>query len=122
MKDDESDAIMPNSVDNAEYVREVVREIDQTAPTNNYDEIWASAAKYSFWGKGLKPYLQERIEMLKSMSEVNFSGKETVEQIGIRYLICGGIAKELEDIIVKVEQTKKVLDDQRKENALKAAE
>lgn len=119
MKDEDNDAIIPDA---AEFVRDTIREIDQTAPTNNYDEIWASAAKYSFWGKGLKPYLEERIEMLKSMSEVNFTGKETVEQIGIRYLICGGIAKELQDIIIKVEQTKKVLDDQRRENGTQTIE
>jgi len=103
----DSDAITPNIAD---FARTTIREIDEVSQISNLDELWASLAKYNAWNGALKPYLKERIDVLKNMSEINFSGKETVEQIGIRYLICGGIAKELQDIIDKVEQTRAALD------------
>lgn len=109
---DQSDSIIP---DIAEFTRSTVREIETTAPVISNDELWASMAKYTPWIKAVKPYLLERIDSLKHMSEIDFNGKEKIEEIGIRYLICGGIAKELEDIINKVDQTKAVLEQIKKQ-------
>lgn len=107
----ESDSIVPNI---AEFTRATVREIEEVAPNVSTDEMWASLGKYTAWSRALKPYLIERIEQLKTMSEIDFNGKESVDEIGIRYLICGGIAKELQDIITKVETTKLVMEQLKK--------
>lgn len=103
----QSDATVP---DIAEFTRATVREIEHSAPVVSSDEVWASISKYNGWNKALKPYMEERIEQLKTMSEIDFSGRESVSDVGIRYMICGGIAKELQDIINKVEVTKAVLE------------
>jgi len=110
----DNDAIIP---DVAEFTRKIVKEIEDTTPNVSTDEMWASLSKYNAWRLAVKPYLEDRIERLKTMSDINFSGKEKIEEIGIRYMICGGIAKELQDIINKVEVTKFVLSQQKKENA-----
>lgn len=109
---EENDAVIP---DIAEFARATVREIEEIPQGSSLDETWASLGKYAVWSKALKPYLLDRIDSLIHMSEIDFNGKETTSEIGIRYLICGGIAKELQDIITKVEMTKQVMEQIKKE-------
>lgn len=112
-----NDAIIPDA---AEFVRSTVKELDKSKEVDNtsqatsLDQLWAALIKYNSWNKALKPYLEDRIKVMKNMTEINFDGQETAGEIGIRYLICSGIGKELQDIIDKVEQTSAVLASMKK--------
>jgi hypothetical protein len=72
------------------------------------------------WANGLRPYIEERIKRLKEMSEVNLDGKETMAEIGLRFTISSAIASELNDLLVKVDATTKVVEE-RKDSELKQA-
>ena len=101
--------------DPAEIVRNTIKTLDSSTPNMNNDELWASIAKYVGYRKALRPYIEDRIAKLQSMSEINFNGKEKAEEVGIRYLICSAVAHELQDIITKIEVTGQVIDQLKKD-------
>lgn len=96
-----------NVIATAKRILEKPKEEDEVA------EAIASLTQYAGWARGLKPYIEARIERLKEMSEVNFDGNEKVEDVGFRFLVCSSIAKELQDILTRVEATTKVVEGRR---------
>ena len=111
---DDNEIIIP---DPAETIRGVVKDLGPKpeAPKVTDDELWSNFVNYTEYQKALKPYLEDRIARISSMSEIDFNGKESAQEIGIRYLICSAVAKELQDIITKIEVTNKILKEQKKE-------
>jgi len=113
---EDNDTLIP---DPAQIIRSVIKEshteTTEVNPGMNNDELWAQLNNTPSYKKALKPYLENRIEILKNMMEIDFNGKESAKEVGLRYLLCSGIAKELSDIIVKAEVSFKVINDIKKE-------
>lgn len=97
--------------DPAKIIRTAVRDIEQgKAEQEKKEKSWAELGRSVLWGRLLKPYLKDRITSLKLMTEVNLSGRETVSEVGTRFLLCSAIAGELQSLIDLVEQTRWVMD------------
>jgi hypothetical protein len=110
----EDDALYPNPAD---IVRTTAKQLNEEHPEVSDDEVWATLTTCEGYQKALKPYLISRIEQIKSMSEVDFNGKESVEEVGIRYLIFSLVGKELQELLTKIEVTSKIVNHYKKEDA-----
>lgn len=90
--------------------RKIVKGGDEA---DKFAEMLASGSEGVFWSRGLKPYIEARIERLKRMTEVNLDGGESLEEVGTRFLICSSIAQELQGIIDRVEATAGLIRERR---------
>jgi hypothetical protein len=89
-------------------VFKTIQKVEETKPKSEGEkrsEAIASLKGYVGWEKGIKPYIEARISSLKTLMEVDFDGKETVNDVGLRFLLCSQVAKELQDILNWVEVT-----------------
>ena len=86
------------------------------------DKAWAEFGRYPGWKNLLKPYLEDRIASLKMMTEVKLDGTESVSEVGARFLIFSGIARELQFVIDKVDKTREILDKKDEEERKKTEE
>ena len=87
--------------------------LEEKSVEDELAEVLASGSGSAFWTRGLKPYLETRIERQKEMSEVNLDGSESLQEVGTRFLICSTIAQELQNIISRVEVTAQVVKEQK---------
>lgn len=67
----------------------------------------------SGWVEGLKPFIEARIERLKGMAEVDLDGKESLAEIGLKYVLCSAVASELADILMMVEENSRIVDEKK---------
>jgi len=104
----ESDSLIP---DPANIVRKTVKDLRAVKTEKQQEEeSWANLGRSTLWKHLLKPHLEERIEILRSMSEVDLDGSETATNVGIRFLLCSSTASEIQALIDLVEQTRIILD------------
>jgi len=89
-------------------VFKTIQKVEESRPKSEGEkrsEAIASLRGYVGWDKGIKPYIEARISNLKTLAEIEFDGKETVSEVGLRFLLCNQVAKELQDILNWVEIT-----------------
>lgn len=109
-----TEALLPE-LDNKVF--KTIEEIEKSRPKGEAEKregAIASNAGFVGWEKGLKPYIKKRIESLEKMLEVNLDGKESISEIGLRYVICSSLAKELQDIINRVSLLDRIVTEKRK--------
>ena len=99
------DVVIPDEKDlSAKNVfQRIKKQVDEKSEESKTENLYYLLNNYNGWLNGLKPYIQERIRVFKEMEEINFSGNETMQDIGVRYMICHFIASELQRIIDRVE-------------------
>ena len=108
------EALMPNL---DKKVFGTIRKVKESRPKSEAEqraEAITSLDGYSGWEAGLKPYIQVRIESLKAMSEVPMDGSETVEEIGLKAVVCSAISNELQDLLNMVQVNVQVYEEKRK--------
>ena len=113
------EALMPD-LDKGVY--KTIRQVRESRPKSEGEkraEALAALIGYGGWEGGLKPYLKERIETLKAMSEVKFDGTETLLEIGTKYSLSSVIADELQSLLDLVEVNYKVIEDLEKRKKVK---
>ncbi len=93
--------------------------LEEKSVEDELAEVLASGSGSVFWTRGLKPYLETRIERQKEMSEVDLDGSESLQEVGTRFLICSTIAQELQNIISRVEVTAQVVKEQKEKKEKK---
>lgn len=105
------EAIIP---DLGKMIKTTIKEVKPPEDAGN-DLGWARIGKSPDWTVLLKPYLEDRILSLRAMTDVDLDGKESVQEVGVRFLICTAIAGELQNLIDLVEQTRMVIDEKEQE-------
>lgn len=112
------DALIP---DLGQMIKTTIKEVKP--PEDVGDDLgWARIGKSPDWTVLLRPYLEDRISSLQAMTEVDLDGKESVEEVGVRFLICTAIGRELQNLVDLVEQTKEVIVEKEQEEKRAAEE
>ena len=112
------DALIP---DLGQIIKTTIKEIQPSEDVGD-DVGWARIGKSPDWTVLLRPYLEDRISSLQAMTEVDLDGKESVEEVGVRFLICTAIGRELQNLVDLVEQTKEVIVEKEQEEKRAAEE
>lgn len=100
-----SDAITPDLNKSFFGTVKAVRESKPKSEGLKREDAIHSIKNSLGWEKGLKPYIEARMESLRMMLEVELDGKESMQELGIRFSICSAIGQELQDLISMVEST-----------------
>jgi len=111
-------ALLP---DLGKMIKTTIKEVKP--PKDVGDDLgWARIGKSPDWTVLIKPYLEDRILSLKAMTDVDLDGKESVEEVGVRFLICTAIGRELQNLIDLIEQTKEVVEEMEEAEKKAAAD
>jgi hypothetical protein len=112
--------ILPDKEDqNSQFgVRRIIDQIDEIKDKTDdekYDELFYYLNQYNGWVNGLKPVIEDRIKAYRQLNEVAITGKESVSEVGTRFIIASLVAKELEGLIEMVEaRARQIAEDKRK--------
>ena len=101
------DNILPDEKDltKSNVFARINKEINETGEEFKTDELFYWMTDYRGWVKALKPYIESRIEVFRQMEEDFLQWGDSMDEIGIRYMLCRFVAKELQGIIDHVETT-----------------
>jgi hypothetical protein len=114
-----TDAILPDMSKHVFSTSKKVLESRPKGEAEKREEAINSLNNALGWHKGLKPYIEKRIESLKLMLDVDLDGKESVEEVGIRFIVSSSIAAELQDILSMVQTISMVKEEAKKKDAIR---
>ncbi len=112
----DSDAIIP---DVAQIIRDTAKKVSEKPIVYVKDDDWANLGNSPLWKQTVLPYLADRVTAWKEMREVKLDGEESVEEVGIRYLLCTAVAEELQSFVREVELRTKTFNEQVKKQSEK---